>query len=88
MFDLIVRMDPFFLQNYGIETENLKTLVGRMRAASNNLHNCASERRRSPSHDSSASNKPPNEFLTAVVELIGAAKGMLAWLDRYMRNTC
>ncbi|XP_046692590.1 connector enhancer of kinase suppressor of ras 3 isoform X1 [Silurus meridionalis] len=67
--------------NYGIETENLKTLVGRMRAASNNLHNCASERRKSPSHDS-RQNKPPNEFLTAVVELIGAAKGMLAWLDR------
>lgn len=69
-----------------METENLKTLVGRMRAASNNLHNCASERRRSPVHDSSTLTKPPNEFLTAVVELIGAAKGMLAWLDRYMRN--
>ncbi|KAF4071007.1 hypothetical protein AMELA_G00280010 [Ameiurus melas] len=81
--DLILEaVDLLCALNYGVETENLKTLVGRMRAASNNLHNCASERRRSPSHDSSASNKPPNEFLTAVVELIGAAKGMLAWLDR------
>ncbi|XP_048064031.1 connector enhancer of kinase suppressor of ras 3-like [Megalobrama amblycephala] len=53
-----------------------------MRAASNNLHNCASERRKNPSYDGGSPNKPPNVFLTAVVELIGAAKGMLAWLDR------
>ncbi|XP_060771723.1 CNK3/IPCEF1 fusion protein-like [Neoarius graeffei] len=79
---ILEAVDLLCALNYGVETENLKTLVGRMRAASNNLHNCASERRRSPSQDSSASNKPPNEFLTAVVELIGAAKGMLAWLDR------
>ncbi|KAG7316421.1 hypothetical protein KOW79_019962 [Hemibagrus wyckioides] len=79
---ILEAVDLLCALNYGIETENLKTLVGRMRAASNNLQNCASERRRSPSHDSSTSNKPPNEFLTAVVELIGAAKCMLAWLDR------
>lgn len=70
------------VQNYGVETDNMKMLVGRMRAASNNLHNVASERRRSPAHDGGAARKPPNEFLTAVVELIGAAKNLLAWLDR------
>ncbi|KAL2081840.1 hypothetical protein ACEWY4_021658 [Coilia grayii] len=68
--------------NYGVETDNLKMLVGRMRAAANNLHNVASERRRSPAYDGGAARKPPNEFLTAVVELIGAAKNLLAWLDR------
>lgn len=70
-----------------METDNLKTLLGQMRAASNNLHNCASERRKNPSYDGGSPNKPPNVFLTAVVELIGAAKGMLAWLDRYVRFT-
>lgn len=54
-----------------------------MRAASNNLHMGTSERRKSPSYDGSSSRKPPNEFLTSVVELIGAAKSLLAWLDRY-----
>ncbi|XP_038824451.1 connector enhancer of kinase suppressor of ras 3-like isoform X1 [Salvelinus namaycush] len=68
--------------NYGVETDNLKTLVGRMRAASNNLHNSASERRKNPSYEGKKSHKPPNDFLTAVVELIGAAKSLLAWLDR------
>uniref|UniRef100_A0AAZ3NTN4 Connector enhancer of kinase suppressor of ras 3 n=1 Tax=Oncorhynchus tshawytscha TaxID=74940 RepID=A0AAZ3NTN4_ONCTS len=68
--------------NYGVETDNLKTLVGRMRAASNNLQNSASERRKNPSYERQNSHKPPNDFLTAVVELIGAAKSLLAWLDR------
>ncbi|XP_066526124.1 connector enhancer of kinase suppressor of ras 3-like [Hoplias malabaricus] len=68
--------------NYGVETDNLKNLVARMRAASNNLHIGTSERRKGPSYDGSSSRKPPNEFLTSVVELIGAAKSLLAWLDR------
>uniref|UniRef100_A0AAR2LIB9 Connector enhancer of kinase suppressor of ras 3 n=1 Tax=Pygocentrus nattereri TaxID=42514 RepID=A0AAR2LIB9_PYGNA len=79
---ILEAVDLLCALNYGVETDNLKTLVGRMRAASYNLHNCTSERRKNPSYDSSSSSKPPNEFLTAVVELIGAAKSMLAWLDR------
>ncbi|KAM6973281.1 connector enhancer of kinase suppressor of ras 3-like [Aplochiton taeniatus] len=68
--------------NYGVETDNLKGLVIRMRAASNSLHMSTSERRKSPTYDGSTSRKPPNDFLTSVVELIGAAKSLLAWLDR------
>lgn len=68
--------------NYGVETDNLKTLVVRMRAATNSLHMATSDRRKSPAYDGSASRKPPNDFLTSVVELIGAAKSLLAWLDR------
>ena len=70
------------LQNYGVETDNLKTLVVRMRAATNSLHMSTSERRRSVAYEGSVSRKPPNDFLTCVVELIGAAKSLLAWLDR------
>nr|XP_046268014.1 connector enhancer of kinase suppressor of ras 3-like [Scatophagus argus] len=68
--------------NYGVETDNLKNLVVRMRAATNSLHMATSDRRRSPAYDGSTSRKPPNDFLTSVVELIGAAKSLLAWLDR------
>ncbi|KAJ8008879.1 hypothetical protein DPEC_G00083020 [Dallia pectoralis] len=68
--------------NYGVETDNLKTLVGRMRTASKNLHSSASARRKNPSYSDKNCHKPPNDFLTAVVELIGAAKSLLAWLDR------
>ena len=61
-----------FFQNYGVETDNLKTLVVRMRAATNSLHMSTSERRKSVAYEGSISRKPPNDFLTCVVELIGA----------------
>ena len=77
----------FLHQNYGVETDNLKTLVGCMRAATNNLHNSASERRKNPCYDGKNSHKPPNDFLTAVAELIAAAKSLLGWLDRYVKHT-
>lgn len=70
-------------QNYGVETDNLKNLVLKMRAVTNSLHNATSERRKSPTYESNTSSKLPNEFLSSVVELIGAAKSLLAWLDRY-----
>lgn len=70
-------------QNYGVETDNLKNLVLKMRAVTNSLHNAISERRKSPTYESNTSSKLPNEFLSSVVELIGAAKSLLAWLDRY-----
>ncbi|KAG9484036.1 connector enhancer of kinase suppressor of ras 3 isoform X2 [Eleutherodactylus coqui] len=68
--------------NYGLETDNMKTLVLKLRSASNNLQNYISNRRKSTCYDGTTSCKPPNEFLTSVVELIGSAKALLAWLDR------
>jgi len=69
-------------QNYGVETDNLKNLVVRMRAATSSLHMATADRRKSPAYDGSNSRKPPNDFLTSVVELIGVAKSLLGWLDR------
>lgn len=68
--------------NYGLETDNMKNLVLKLRASSHNLQNYISSRRKSPAYDGTTSHKPPNEFLTSVVELIGSAKALLAWLDR------
>ncbi|CAI9173683.1 unnamed protein product [Rangifer tarandus platyrhynchus] len=68
--------------NYGLETDNMKNLVLKLRASSHNLQNYISSRKKSPAYDGNTSHKPPNEFLTSVVELIGAAKALLAWLDR------
>uniref|UniRef100_A0A665UHC0 Cnksr family member 3 n=3 Tax=Echeneis naucrates TaxID=173247 RepID=A0A665UHC0_ECHNA len=68
--------------NYGVESDHLKTLVGKMRAAHHSLNAAVSQRRKNPAYHNKNSNQPSNEFLTAVVELIGAAKSLLAWLDR------
>uniref|UniRef100_UPI0037E7C787 connector enhancer of kinase suppressor of ras 3 n=1 Tax=Semicossyphus pulcher TaxID=241346 RepID=UPI0037E7C787 len=68
--------------NYGVESDNLKTLVGKMRVAHHNLSSAVSQRRKNPVYNSKISHQPSNEFLTAVMELIGAAKSLLGWLDR------
>lgn len=78
----IYQTSQYFLQNYGLETDNMKNLVLKLRASSNNLQNYICTRRKSSNYDGNTSRKPPNEFLTSVVELIGAAKALLAWLDR------
>ncbi|XP_035380279.1 interactor protein for cytohesin exchange factors 1 [Electrophorus electricus] len=78
---ILEAVDLLCALNYGVETDNLRTLAGQMKAATKNMQNRALERRKRPCHEGSSSHKPP-EFLTAVVELIGAAKNMLSWLDR------
>ncbi|KFP83142.1 Connector enhancer of kinase suppressor of ras 2, partial [Apaloderma vittatum] len=69
-------------QNYGLETENLRTLSHKLNASAKNLQNFITGRRRSGHYDGRASRRLPNDFLTSVVDLIGAAKNLLAWLDR------
>uniref|UniRef100_A0A8C7U249 Connector enhancer of kinase suppressor of Ras 2b n=1 Tax=Oncorhynchus mykiss TaxID=8022 RepID=A0A8C7U249_ONCMY len=67
--------------NYGLETENLKTLSHKLNASAKNLQNFITGRRRSGHYDGRATHKLPNDFLTSVVDLIAAAKSLLAWLD-------
>ncbi|KAM4713501.1 connector enhancer of kinase suppressor of ras 3-like isoform 2-T2 [Anableps anableps] len=67
--------------NNGVESDCLKTLVGKMRTAHHNLSGAVTQRRRNPAYQNKNSNQPSNEFLSAVVELIAAAKSLLAWLD-------
>ncbi|KAI1895841.1 hypothetical protein AGOR_G00110920 [Albula goreensis] len=68
--------------NYGLETDSLRKLVLQMRTAANELQEYTLDRRKSPAYDGNTSRKPPNHFLTSVVALIGAAKSLLAWLDK------
>ncbi|XP_041831738.1 connector enhancer of kinase suppressor of ras 3-like isoform X2 [Melanotaenia boesemani] len=68
--------------NYGVESDQLKTLVGKMRTAHHNLSGAVSQRRKNPAYQNKNSHQPSNHFLTAIMELIGAAKSLLAWLDR------
>ncbi|KAA8582923.1 hypothetical protein FQN60_015469, partial [Etheostoma spectabile] len=52
-------------RNYGVEKDNLKTLVGKMRAAHHNLNTSVSQRRKNPAYHCKISHQPSNEFLTA-----------------------
>lgn len=70
------------LQNSGLETESVRTLAHKLGASAKNLQNFISGRRRSSQSESRSSRRLPNDLLTSVVDLITAAKSLLAWLDR------
>ncbi|KAM9840759.1 connector enhancer of kinase suppressor of ras 3-like [Aulostomus maculatus] len=79
---MLEAVDLLCALNCGVESDNLKTLVGKMRVAHHNLSGAVSQRRKNHAYHHKSSHQPSNEFLTAVVELIAAAKSLLAWLDR------
>ncbi|XP_023693739.1 connector enhancer of kinase suppressor of ras 2-like [Paramormyrops kingsleyae] len=79
---ILEAVDLLCALNYGLETENLKTLSHKLNASAKNLQNFITGRRRSGHYDGRSARKLPNDFLTSVVDLIGAAKSLLAWLDR------
>uniref|UniRef100_A0A4W3H4P4 Si:ch211-26b3.4 n=1 Tax=Callorhinchus milii TaxID=7868 RepID=A0A4W3H4P4_CALMI len=79
---ILEAVDLLCALNYGLETENLRTLSHKLNASAKNLQNFITGRRRSGHYDGRASRRLPNDFLTSVVDLIGAAKSLLAWLDR------
>uniref|UniRef100_A0AAY4CW70 Connector enhancer of kinase suppressor of ras 2-like n=1 Tax=Denticeps clupeoides TaxID=299321 RepID=A0AAY4CW70_9TELE len=79
---ILEAVDLLCALNYGLETENLRTLSHKLSASAKNLQNFILGRRRAGHYDGRASRRLPNDFLTSVVDLIGAAKNLLAWLDR------
>uniref|UniRef100_A0A8B9JUL0 Connector enhancer of kinase suppressor of Ras 2b n=1 Tax=Astyanax mexicanus TaxID=7994 RepID=A0A8B9JUL0_ASTMX len=79
---ILEAVDLLCALNYGLETENLKTLSHKLNASAKNLQNFITGRRRGGHYDGRATRKLPNDFLTSVVDLIAAAKSLLAWLDR------
>uniref|UniRef100_A0A8C6XRD5 Connector enhancer of kinase suppressor of Ras 2 n=1 Tax=Naja naja TaxID=35670 RepID=A0A8C6XRD5_NAJNA len=74
---ILEAVDLLCALNYGLETENLKTLSHKLNASAKNLQNFITGRRRSGHYDGRSSRKLPNDFLTSVVDLIGAAKSLL-----------
>ncbi|KAK7143571.1 hypothetical protein R3I93_014664 [Phoxinus phoxinus] len=79
---ILEAVDLLCALNYGLETENLKTLTHKLNASAKNLQNFITGRRRGGHYDGRATRKLPNDFLTSVVDLIASAKSLLAWLDR------
>ncbi|XP_056594466.1 connector enhancer of kinase suppressor of ras 2 isoform X12 [Triplophysa dalaica] len=79
---ILEAVDLLCALNYGLETENLKTLSHKLNASAKNLQNFITGRRRSGHYDGRTTRKLPNDFLTSVVDLIAAAKSLLGWLDR------
>ncbi|XP_072121432.1 connector enhancer of kinase suppressor of ras 3 isoform X1 [Mobula birostris] len=79
---ILEAVDLLCALNFGLETESMKNLALKLRITTSGLQNFISARRKDVTYDGATSRKPPNEFLTSVVDLIAAAKALLAWLDR------
>ncbi|XP_061562864.1 connector enhancer of kinase suppressor of ras 3-like [Cololabis saira] len=80
-------LDLLCALNRGLESDQLQVLVGRMRTAHHGLTGAVSRRRRNPEYGSRNSHQPSNQLLTAVVELVGAARVLLAWTDRTLAGS-
>ncbi|XP_008306541.1 connector enhancer of kinase suppressor of ras 2 [Cynoglossus semilaevis] len=79
---ILEAVDLLCALNSGLETESVRTLAHKLGASAKNLQNFISGRRRSSQSESRNSRRLPNDLLTSVVDLITAAKSLLAWLDR------
>uniref|UniRef100_A0AAQ5XLJ6 Connector enhancer of kinase suppressor of Ras 2 n=1 Tax=Amphiprion ocellaris TaxID=80972 RepID=A0AAQ5XLJ6_AMPOC len=80
---ILEAVDLLCALNSGLETESVRTLAHKLGASAKNLQNFISGRRRSSQSESRSSRRLPNDLLTSVVDLITAAKSLLAWLDRH-----
>uniref|UniRef100_A0AAV2L3P8 Uncharacterized protein n=1 Tax=Knipowitschia caucasica TaxID=637954 RepID=A0AAV2L3P8_KNICA len=78
---ILEAVDLLCALNSGLETESVRTLAHKLGASAKNLQNFISGRRRSSQTESRTSRRLPNDLLTSVVDLISAAKSLLAWLD-------
>uniref|UniRef100_A0A671XKX8 Connector enhancer of kinase suppressor of Ras 2a n=1 Tax=Sparus aurata TaxID=8175 RepID=A0A671XKX8_SPAAU len=86
---ILEAVDLLCALNSGLETESVRTLAHKLGASAKNLQNFISGRRRSSQSESRSSRRLPNDLLTSVVDLITAAKSLLAWLDsRNIFKTC
>lgn len=78
---LLEALDLLCALNGGLEGQQMESVLAQMNQAHLNLSAAVTRRRRNPSYQNKGSNLPPNDFLSAVVELIAAAKGLLGRLD-------
>lgn len=78
---LLEALDLLCALNSGVEGQQMKSVLAQMNQAHLNLTAAVTRRRKNPSYQNKGSNLPPNDFLSAVVELIAAAKGLLGRLD-------
>ncbi|KAJ0026559.1 hypothetical protein NQD34_017559, partial [Periophthalmus magnuspinnatus] len=85
---LLEALDLLCALDRGVEQGQMQALATQMIRAHQDLSSAVSRRRKNPSYQNKSSNLPPNDFLSAVVELIAAAKGLLAALDRAPVNSC
>ncbi|XP_019403554.1 PREDICTED: connector enhancer of kinase suppressor of ras 1 isoform X2 [Crocodylus porosus] len=69
---------------YELETTNLRTLTMKLRRVARTIQALVLSSQRVTAYAGDAAEPPALDLLASVVELVGAAKGLFSWLNRYL----
>ncbi|XP_060114390.1 connector enhancer of kinase suppressor of ras 1 [Heteronotia binoei] len=81
---LLEAVEQLCVLNYELETSNLRTLTEKLQGVVQTIWAFILSHRKVSTYNGDAVEKPSLALLACVVELIGAAKGLFLWLNRYL----
>uniref|UniRef100_A0A8D0B6Y8 Connector enhancer of kinase suppressor of Ras 1 n=1 Tax=Salvator merianae TaxID=96440 RepID=A0A8D0B6Y8_SALMN len=81
---ILEAVEQLCVLNYDLTALNLRTLAEKLQGFVQTIEAFILSRRKVSTYNRDAIEKPSIELLTYVVELIGAAKSLFLWLNRYL----
>uniref|UniRef100_A0A8C5SSV0 Connector enhancer of kinase suppressor of Ras 1 n=1 Tax=Laticauda laticaudata TaxID=8630 RepID=A0A8C5SSV0_LATLA len=81
---LLEAVEQLCVLNYELTTSSLRTLTEKLQGILRTIEICILSRRKVSTYHRAATEKSSLDLLASVVELIGAAKGLFLWLNRYL----
>uniref|UniRef100_A0A6J0ULC6 Connector enhancer of kinase suppressor of ras 1 n=1 Tax=Pogona vitticeps TaxID=103695 RepID=A0A6J0ULC6_9SAUR len=81
---LLEAVEQLCVLNYELSTSNLRTLTEKLQGVVQTIQAFILSRRKVSTYNGDAVDRPPSDLLACIVELIGAAKGLFLWLNRYL----
>ncbi|XP_034974873.2 connector enhancer of kinase suppressor of ras 1 isoform X2 [Zootoca vivipara] len=81
---LLEAVEQLCVLNYDLATTNLQVLTEKLQGIVRTIQTFILSRRKVSTYDGYTMEKPSSDLLACVVELIGAAKGLFLWLNRYL----
>ncbi|XP_048357564.1 connector enhancer of kinase suppressor of ras 1 [Sphaerodactylus townsendi] len=81
---LLEAVEQLCVLNYELETSNLRTLTEKLQGVVQTILAFILSHRKVTTYNGNMVEKPSTELLACIVELIGAAKGLFLWLNRYL----
>ncbi|XP_042296737.1 connector enhancer of kinase suppressor of ras 1 isoform X2 [Sceloporus undulatus] len=81
---LLEAVEQLCVLNYELSTLNLRILTEKLQGVIRTIQAFIMSHRKVSTYNGDAVDKPTSDLLACVVELIGAAKGLFLWLNRYL----
>ncbi|XP_060640457.2 connector enhancer of kinase suppressor of ras 1 [Anolis sagrei] len=81
---LLEAVEQLCILNYELSSLSLRTLTEKLQGIIRTIQVFILSRRKVSTYNGDAVDKPNSDLLACIVELIGAAKGLFLWLNRYL----